>query len=194
LHGISDRANLKQDLFDAGQDKLMELNVREMRLEETSLVIDYFHSSTPEHLEMLGVDPTRLPSRDVWASLFKSLYDAPLPERRGYFLIWLADGRPIGFSSCDKIVFGTQANMHLHVTEPAQRQRGIGENGVRQSVELYFQMLKIKQLFCEPNAFNVGPNRTLQRAGFKYVKTHMTVPGPLNFRQAVNRWLIERRV
>jgi RimJ/RimL family protein N-acetyltransferase len=172
----------------------MDLDVREMRLEETSLVIDYFHSSTPEHLEMLGVDPTRLPAKDAWASLFKTLFDLPLPERKGFFLIWLADGRPIGFSSCDKIVFGTQANMHLHVTEPAQRQRGIGENGVRQSVEIYFRMLKIKQLFCEPNAFNVGPNRTLQRAGFKYVKTHMTVPGPLNFHQAVNRWLIDRRV
>ncbi|MEH2609249.1 GNAT family N-acetyltransferase [Bradyrhizobium sp. AZCC 1693] len=172
----------------------MELHVREMRHEETSLVIDYFHSSTPEHLEMLGVDPTRLPPRDVWGSLFKSLYGLPLAERRGFYLIWLADGRPIGFSSCDKIVFGTQANMHLHVTEPAQRQRGVGEKCVRQSVDIYFQMLEIKQLFCEPNAFNVGPNRTLQRAGFKYVKTHMTVPGPLNFHQAVNRWLIERRV
>ena len=171
----------------------MDLNVREMRIEETSLVIDYFHSSTPEHLEMLGVDPTRVPPKDVWTSLFKSLFDVPLAERRGFFLIWLADGRPIGFSSCDKIVFGTQANMHLHVTEPTQRQQGIGEQCVRQSVALYFQRLQIKQLFCEPNAFNIGPNRTLQRAGFKYLKTYMTVPGPLNFHQAVNRWLIERR-
>jgi hypothetical protein len=46
-------------------------------------------------------------------------------------------------------------------------------------------------LFCEPNAFNVAPNRTLQRAGFKYVKTHMTVPGLLNFHQAVTRWVFE---
>jgi hypothetical protein len=53
-------------------------------------------------------------------------------------------------------------------------------------------MLKLKSLFCEPNAFNIGPNRTLQKAGFKYVKTHMTVPGPLNFHQAVTRWVLER--
>ena len=52
--------------------------------------------------------------------------------------------------------------------------------------------LKLKRLFCEPNAFNVAPNRTLQKAGFKYLKTHMTVPGPLNFHQAVTRWVIER--
>lgn len=42
-------------------------------------------------------------------------------------------------------------------------------------------------------AFKVAPNRTLQRFGFKYVKTYVTVPGPLNFHQAVNRWAIERQ-
>jgi RimJ/RimL family protein N-acetyltransferase len=172
----------------------MSLDVREMRFAETSLVIDYFHSSTSEHLEMLGVDPTRLPPKEVWASLFRSQYDLPLGERKGFFVIWLVDGRPIGFSSCDKIVFGKQANMHLHVTEPTQRQQGIGAQCVRLSVDIYFRALEINQLFCEPNAFNIGPNRTLQRAGFKYVKTHMTVPGPLNFHQSVNRWLLERQV
>ena len=53
------------------------------------------------------------------------------------------------------------------------------------------RMLKLKSLFCEPHAFNIGPNRTLQKAGFKYLKTHMTVPGPYNFHQAVNRWVLE---
>ena len=45
----------------------------------------------------------------------------------------------------------------------------------------YFEELRLKWLFCEANAFNVAPNRTLQKAGFKYVKTHMTVPGPSTF-------------
>jgi hypothetical protein len=54
----------------------MDLNVREMRL--TSFVIDYFQSSTPEHLEMLGVDPTRLPPKEVWVSSFKSQYRLPM--------------------------------------------------------------------------------------------------------------------
>ena len=170
----------------------MKLSVREMRVEETPIVIDYFHSSTPEHLEMLGVDPTRLPPREVWENLFKSQYSLPLGERRGIFVIWLVDERPVGFSTCDKIVFGKQANMHLHLIEPTQRQRGIGAQCVRLSVDLYFRALDLKQLLCEPNAFNTGPNRTLQRAGFKYVKTHMTVPGPLNYHQPVNRWLFER--
>jgi RimJ/RimL family protein N-acetyltransferase len=107
-------------------------------------------------------------------------------------VVWLAGDRAIGFSSADKIAFGERANMHLHVIEPANRNGGLGVAAVRSSVELYFKTLKLKSLFCEPNAFNIAPNRTVQRAGFKYVKTHMTVPGPLNFHQAVTRWVIER--
>jgi RimJ/RimL family protein N-acetyltransferase len=82
--------------------------------------------------------------------------------------------------------------MHLHVSEPERRKQGIGTECVKQSVDIYFDRLKLKSLFCEPNAFNAGPNRTLQKVGFKYLKTHMTVPGPLNYHQAVTRWVIER--
>ena len=82
--------------------------------------------------------------------------------------------------------------MHLHVTRPDLRRQGIGAQCVRASVDLYFRNLELKRLFCEPNALNVGPNRTLQKAGFRYLKTHKTVPGPLNYHQAVTRWVIER--
>jgi len=107
-------------------------------------------------------------------------------------VIWLSDDQPIGFSTSDKIIYGEQANMHLHVIDPGRRHQGAGAECVRRSVDLYFEQLQLKRLFCEPHAFNVAPNRTLQKAGFKYLKTHMTVPGPLNFHQAVTRWVIER--
>ena len=170
----------------------MNLDVREMKLDEANMVIDYFHSSTPEHLELLGVDPTRLPGRGVWAARFKELFALPVAERPNFYVIWLSDGRPVGFSSYDKIVVGSHANMHLHVTEPELRQSGIGAACVVRSAEIYIGTFEFQRLFCEPNAFNVAPNRTLQKAGFKYLKTHMTVPGPLNYHQAVTRWVLER--
>ncbi len=82
--------------------------------------------------------------------------------------------------------------MHLHVVDPRHRRSGVGTEGVRGTVELYFASLALRRIYCEPNAFNVAPNRTLQRAGFRYVKTHMTVPGALNYHQAVTRWVFER--
>jgi RimJ/RimL family protein N-acetyltransferase len=156
------------------------------------IIIDYFQKSTPEHLEILGVDPTRLPNPESWRERLRRECALPIDQRTMVLVIWLSDDRPIGFSTSDKIQYGEQANMHLHIIDPERRNRGTGAECVRRSADIYFQRLKLKRLFCEPNAFNVAPNRTLQKAGFKYLKTHMTVPGPLNFHQAVNRWMIER--
>ena len=170
----------------------MPVSVRAMAVSEVGLIIDYFQQATPEHLEMLGVDPTRLPSRSAWHERIQREFDLPLRERSFVAVAWLMDDQPIGFSTGDKIVFGERANMHLHIVQPENRSCGTGAECVRQTVKLYFEMLQLKSLFCEPNAFNVAPNRTLQRAGFSYLKTYMTVPGPLNFHQAVTRWEIKR--
>jgi RimJ/RimL family protein N-acetyltransferase len=170
----------------------MELTVREMMVEEVSLIIDYFHHSTAEYLETLGVDPTRLPSPGAWRDRYVLEDKLPIDQRTALAVIWLSDDRPIGFSTSDKIVYGERANMHLHIVDPENRRCGVGVEGVRRSGEIYFERLKLRSLFCEPNAFNVAPNRTLQKAGFKYVKTHMTVPGLLNYHQPVTRWAMER--
>jgi RimJ/RimL family protein N-acetyltransferase len=170
----------------------MSLQVREMELSEFEMVIDYFHGATPEHLETLGVDPTRLPRPEAWREVLQRDYAQPRERRASILALWLRDDVAVGFSTCDKIVFGTRANMHLHIVEPDRRWKGDGTEFVRRSIDFYFDHLRIKTLFCEPNAFNVAPNRTLQKAGFKYLKTYHTVPGPLNFHQAVTRWVVER--
>lgn len=170
----------------------MTPTVREMMDSEVDIIIEYFQSATPEHLEMLGVDPTRLPPVEPWRERLRRECTLPFDQRSVVPVIWLSDGRPIGFSTADKIRYGEQANMHLHVVDPERRHRGLGTECVRRTVDIYFERLKLKRLFCEPNAFNVPPNRTLQKAGFKYLKTHLIVPGPLNFHQAVTRWVIER--
>jgi RimJ/RimL family protein N-acetyltransferase len=168
------------------------LDVREMAIEEIDLIVDYFHGGTPEFHEQLGVDPTRLPSRDAWRERYRREYELPDEERETLLVIWRQDGEAVGFSTCDRIVYGEQARMHLHIPDAGWRRSGVGTDGVRGAAEIYFDRLELWKLVSEPNAFNVGPNRTLQAAGFKYVKTHMTVPGLLNYRQAVNRWELER--
>jgi RimJ/RimL family protein N-acetyltransferase len=170
----------------------MTLTVREMMSSEVNIIIQYFQDSTPEHLETLGVDPSRLPPAQSWRERLQRECTLPIEQRTMMLVIWLSDDQPVGFSTSDKIRYGEQAHMHLHVTEPERRHQGTGVECVRRSADIYFERLKLKRLFCEPNAFNVPPNRTLQKAGFKYLKTHMTVPGPLNFRQAVTRWVMER--
>ena len=168
----------------------MKLCVTEMKLEETHIVINYFHQSTAEDLDTMGVDPSRLPDQARWRDFYAHEYSRPIEHRKTLLVLWRLDASPIGFSVADKIIYGKEAYMHLHIVSPEQRNAGHGTACVRETVKIYFAALKLQRLFCEPNAFNIAPNRTLQSVGFKYVKTHNTVPGAINYHQAVTRWIM----
>lgn len=168
------------------------LSVREMQLADVGVRISYFHDASDEHLHTLGVDRARLPSRAAWQEFYELDYARPITERVNYSLIWQAGREVVGFSSVDRIDYGTQAFMHLHIVNPGQRRAGMGVHFVKRSAAVYFRVLELRQLFCQPNAFNVAPNRTLQRAGFRYLFTHHTTPSEINYPQAVTRWVLER--
>ena len=82
--------------------------------------------------------------------------------------------------------------MHLHILRREQRRSGLGTQFVRESAAIYFRVLELQRLFCQPNALNIAPNRTLQRAGFRYVLSEHTTPGPINVPQVVTRWVLDR--
>lgn len=165
---------------------------RAMLPAEAPLIIDYFRNATPEFLNSLGVDPAKLPPRERWRAHYDREFGLPVEQRTSFLVLWELEGMPVGFSTADKIEIGKRAFMHLHIFEPARRRQGFGVALVRQTAQIYFETLRIDELYCEPYAFNAAPNRTLQKAGFQFVMTHGTVPGPLNFHQPVNRWLLRR--
>jgi RimJ/RimL family protein N-acetyltransferase len=166
--------------------------VRPMRLEEVGIRIDYFHDASDEYLAQLGADRARMPGRDTWRAYYEEDFARPLAERETYNLIWEVEGHAIGFSAVDHIDFGEEAFMHLHIVEEPERQRGLGTELVRLSAAEYFRALELRRLYCQPNAFNVAPNRVLQRAGFRYVFTKEMQPSMLNFPQPITRWVLER--
>jgi len=168
------------------------LTVREMRIDELGMVVDYFHHSTDEHLLKIGVDRAKLPEPAAFRHILERGFDRPVRERERLVVLWESDGDPVGYSSCDTITVGEQAKMHLHVIAPDNRRRGIGTECVRQTVKIYFDHFDLQRLFAEPNSYNTAPNRTLQRVGFRFVETHVTVPSWLNFEQPVTRWVFER--
>jgi RimJ/RimL family protein N-acetyltransferase len=168
------------------------LTVREMRLAEIDTRIDYFHDSSDEYLQMLGVDRALLPTREAWRAFYEEDFACPIGDRTSYLLVWERDGSVVGFSSADRITFGKEAFMHLHILSPTMRERGLGADFVKESARTYFQVLELERLFSEPNALNVAPSRTLQRAGFRFLFTHETTPGPINFPQLVTRWVLDR--
>lgn len=166
--------------------------VRPMRLSEVGFRIDYFHDASDEHLRTLGVERSSLPSRDHWLRGYEREFALPIAQRSSYILAWELDGELVGFSTADPFTFGDEAFMHLHIRLPDRRRQGLGVEFVRRSADAYFETLELRRLLCQPNAFNVAPNRTLQAAGFRYVRTEVARPHPMNFEQPITRWVLER--
>jgi RimJ/RimL family protein N-acetyltransferase len=166
--------------------------VRELDLSEVGFRIDYFHDASDEFLQTLGVARERLPEREEWRAHYEHEFSLPIRERESFLLAWELDGDVVGFSSADPFTFGSEAFMHLHIRLPDRRRAGLGVQFVRRSAELYFSTLELERLYCQPNAFNVAPNRTLQKAGFRYVQTFIDQPHPMNVRQPLTRWVLER--
>jgi RimJ/RimL family protein N-acetyltransferase len=169
-----------------------DARVRPMRLDEVDVRIDYFHGASDDYLTYIGVDRDLMGSREDWRSYYEEDFARPLAERDTYNLVWELDGRVVGFSSVDEFEVGNEAFMHLHIVEEGRRRSGLGTEFVRLSVEEYFRTLQLRRLFCQPNAYNVAPNRTLQRAGFRYVFTAEMAPSSINFPQPITRWVLER--
>ncbi len=172
-------------------DDVSRLSVRPMELGEVGLRIDYFHSATDEELSRMGVARSRLMDADTWRRWFEVDHARPLDRREGYAVVWEVDGEVVGYSSVDRIEFGEQAFLHLHVFDPARRRQGLGAPLVRLSAAHVVEVLRLQRICSEPNAYNRAPNRTLQRAGFRYLFTHHTAPAPINYRQPVTRWVLD---
>ncbi|MEJ8755899.1 GNAT family protein [Pontibacter sp. H259] len=164
------------------------LSVRELQEQDISLIADYWLKSEPEHLVGMGVDLEKLPTREQVTQMLQSQIAAPLNSKQSYCLIWEVDGQVVGHCNVNKIVFGQEAYMHLHLWNGVNRKRGLGSELVKLSLPYFFEMLQLEMLYCEPYALNPAPNKTLEKVGFTFEKEYTTVPGAINFEQPVYRW------
>jgi RimJ/RimL family protein N-acetyltransferase len=160
-----------------------------MELADFDVRIAYFHEATDEHLNRLGVERSRLPRPHVWRASFEQNLARPLEERSEYGVVWELEGRPVGFSTVNQIRIGDEAHIHLHITDPERRACGLGTQFVRLTVEHLLDVLELKRIYSEPNAFNVAPNRTLQEAGFTYMCSRECRPSPINTYQTTTVWV-----
>lgn len=166
--------------------------VREMTTKDVASVVDYFVNADADYLYGMGAEKTRLPDRNEWIEKIKLELDKPYVQKEIYYLIWEVDGRPIGHTNINQIEFGIQANMHLHIWNKADRQGGVGSEMIRMSVPKYFEHFQLKVLLCEPYAQNPAPVKTLEQAGFEFIKTYKTTPGVICFPQMVKRYILTK--
>jgi RimJ/RimL family protein N-acetyltransferase len=131
-----------------------------------------------------------MPTRVDWRNMLMEQLRQPYEKKRSYCIIWQLNGKEIGHSNINKIVFGEEAYMHLHIWHPEERKKGLGTNFIKLTIPWFFEKYKLKNLYCEPYALNFAPNKTLENAGFEFVKEYITTPGWINFEQSVKLWVM----
>lgn len=168
------------------------ISVRELELIDIDLLADYWHNSDSEFFKSMGADKDKLPTRTRLLQMLTEQISLPNKDKNSYALIWELDGKQVGHSNVNNIIYGKEATMHLHLWKSDSRKRGIGNKLVKKSLPYYFKNLKLNTLICEPYALNPAPNKTLEKVGFDFVKRYRTIPGYLNFEQEVNRWELSK--
>lgn len=171
----------------------MNLSAREMRLEDIKLICRYWVESDPAHLQAMGVDLAKMPTREQFTSMMEQQFHLPVEKKISFCTIWEADGEPVGHCNTNPTNYGDYAYMHLHLWNNAVRQKGMGAELVKKSLGIFFDTLQLETIYCEPYALNPAPNKTLAKVGFRLLKEYVTSPGPLNFEQPVKLWQITRQ-
>jgi len=129
-----------------------------------------------------------VPDESYWQEALRSQIKSGYDEKQSYCTIWLIDGEPVGHCNVNKIIFGQEAYMHLHLWKADSRQSGLGTSFVKLSLPYFFHNLQLKTLYCEPYALNPAPNATLKKLGFDFIKEYITIPGSFSFEQPTKRW------
>lgn len=170
----------------------IKLSVREIEKQDVQSIVDYWTKSDHEFLKSMGVEISKIPSEKDLTEMLSEQLNQDYNEKKSYAIIWLINNLPAGHCNINKIIFGTEAYMHLHLWQTDLRQKGCGLELLKMTLPYFFKNMNLHTLYCEPYALNNAPNKTLPKAGFEFVKEYVTTPGYLNFEQPVKLWQLKR--
>ena len=142
----------------------------------------------------MGVDPSRVPAASQLASALEAICAIPDDRARAAYMIWLVDGRAIGYSSLKNIRHGHGGEIHLHMWEPTARGQGHGGRLFALSALAFYDRFRLREIICEPKADNAMPNRMLAKAGFPLVGTRVGLSSELSRECLLNVYAIPREI
>src|SRR4029077_17451382 len=110
------------------------LSVREMEESDIGLITQYWLGSDSDFMKGMGVDVSKIPKKEEWGKMLEKQLSQPYHEKDSYCMIWLVDNKPVGHSNVNKIIFGQEAYMHLHIWNNTTRKKGIGTSFVKMTI------------------------------------------------------------
>ncbi len=130
-----------------------QLHVRPMTWEEVPLMIDYFHTASPEFLIEMGVDIAKLPTQEAWLKLLEADFDKPVEKKAFFYVIWLLDGKAVGHSNINKLtLFVPFRCIPVSLFSPPRGMNCV-KSQVFRLINLVFYVLKIEVIIKRHSGF-----------------------------------------
>ena len=114
-----------------------KLSVREIQQKDIELIINYWLNADKAFLENMGVDVNKMPTRESWVNMLSQQLYQSYHEKKSYCIIWQVDGKAAGHSNVNKIIFGQEAFMHLHLWKKDIRKSGLGTELVKMTLPYF---------------------------------------------------------
>jgi len=168
-----------------------KLAIRPLRRSDVPHLVDYWTKAKRPDLERMAVDPAKVPSAETLRGQLEALVDAPQDSTKSFYLVWLVEGRPVGYSSLKNIAHGDRAEMHLHMWDPDVRGQGYGATLFCQSALEFYERFGLAQIICEPSRGNPMPNAMLRRIGFALVGMRVGASSDLSAVTDLNTYRID---
>ncbi|MDA8793977.1 GNAT family N-acetyltransferase, partial [Bacteriovoracaceae bacterium] len=155
--------------------KFEQYLIRPLEKTELSKPVDYFLGIKDDELIGMGVDKSKLLSREDWHQLLLSDFDQRLEDKKFYYLGWYDGHELIGHSNINSTEYGEHATIHLHMWNSQNRQSGLGTFLFRESINFFLEIFKLKKIICEPAASNPAPHRVFKKLGIPVLKEYEVV-------------------
>jgi RimJ/RimL family protein N-acetyltransferase len=155
---------------------------------ELKKVVDYFLNFTPDEDLMAGANRKNYPSRKTWIKRLLEDTQKHITKRQFFYLGWFLDKKLIGHCNINKIAFGKEAYIHLHLWERKLRRQGLATHFLVQATRFYFKNFRLQKISCEPKSDNTASKKVLEKCGFILQDTYITKPSMLSIEHEVSRY------
>jgi RimJ/RimL family protein N-acetyltransferase len=173
---------------------MQKLSIRALEEVDITYVVSYWHSLSEDDIKRMGIDPTRIPSADIFREKLRAQLTMPSDQHQTFYMIWLIDNQPVGYACLKDIKIGESGSLHLHMWSKEYRGKGYGGQLFCLSALDFYNRFSLKRIICEPRASNPMPNRMLQGVGFPLIKTHVAASSELSDVCELNCYLIDQKI
>lgn len=129
-------------------DPIMKMMIKTLPQNQFEKLVDYFLNLSPEDVSRMCVDKSSLLNRDAWIQFLINDSHKNLEDRQLYYLGWYLDDQLIGHSGVNKIAYGVEACVHLHIWQPELRRQGLGKAYLWKAMQIYFEKFELQKMIC----------------------------------------------